>query len=324
MAIDFVKVWVKAGDGGKGCRSFFKNRRMRFPRADGGCGGNGADVVIQVDPSLNTLRSYHFRQHFKAKSGGHGSSSRKRGKDREALILKVPPGTIVKDALSGKALRNLVSEGDSVVVAKGGRGGVGNAYTKDKDVVPPKPGEERELILELKYVSDVGIIGFPSVGKSSLLNALTGAGAKTAEYHFTTRNPVIGALSDLDIVVADMPGLIKGAHTGKGLGDKFLRHIERTKILLHVIDVSDLDLCPDALSRFSAINEEMRLYNPDILKKPQIVVLNKMDLVNDKDKFSSCSGVFGKGVPVVLVSAKTGAGLEDLLDVMEKVIRDVK
>ncbi len=324
MAIDFVKVWVKAGDGGKGCRSFFKNRRMRFPRADGGCGGDGSDIIVEADESLNTLRAFHFRQHFKGKRGGHGSSSRKRGKDRDPLVLNVPPGTIVKDAFSGKVLKSLDKPGDSVVVAKGGRGGVGNAYTKDKEVVPPKPGEERELILELKYISDVGIVGFPSVGKSSLLNALTGAGAKTAEYHFTTKNPVIGALPDLEIVIADMPGLIEGAHKGRGLGDKFLKHIERARMLLHVIDVSDIDDCAELLNRFSKINEEMRLYNPDILKKRQIVVLNKADLVDNIGKIKRCVADFGKDVPVVIASAKTGFGLDELLSRVKELLDGVE
>ena len=191
---------------------------------------------------------------------------------------------------------------------------MGNAYTRDKEVVPPTLGQERELIFELKYISDVGIIGFPSVGKSSLLNALTGAGAKTGAYHFTTKNPVIGALADLEIVLADMPGLIEGAHKGKGLGDKFLRHIERTKVLLHVIDISNINEPEDVAGRFAKINEEMRLYNPDLLKKPQIIVFNKVDLIENKDLLNRYGAFFGDEFSVVYTSAVNGDGMDLLLE----------
>ncbi len=318
MAIDEVRIWVKAGDGGKGCESFYRNKRMRHRRADGGCGGKGGDVILEADPSINTLRDFHFRQHFKAQSGGHGSSNRKRGFDGEDLLIKVPVGTLVKDAKTSKILRDLNEPHMRVVVAKGGKGGIGNAFTKDKVVVPPTAGEERELILELKYLADVGIIGLPSVGKSSLLNTLTSAGSKVAEYHFTTRNPVLGSLPELNIVIADMPGIIKEAHKGKGLGDKFLRHIERAKLLLHVIDISSSE-ARSPWQDYMVVNEELRLFNPELLKKPQILVLNKADLLDNK-KLDEVLKQFREYVnqSYVVVSAKTGMGIDGLIEAIKE------
>ena len=310
MAIDEVRIWVKAGDGGKPCSSVYKNRYMRHPRPDGGCGGKGGDVILEADPSLNTLRKFHFQQHFKAPSGKHGGSNRKKGADGEDLVIKVPVGTLVRDAQTGKLLKDLAQPGQRVVVARGGKGGIGNAYTKDHSVVPAQPGQERELILELKYLADVGIVGLPSAGKSTLLNALTGAGSETGSYHFTTRNPVLGTLPDLEVVMADLPGIIEGAHEGKGLGDRFLKHIERAKVLLHVVDISGSEgRLP--WEDYIVLNEELRKYNPALLAKPQIVVLNKKDLLTDMEnvkRFEEFTGV----KDFVLVSAMTGEGLDEL------------
>ncbi len=311
MAIDYVRIWVKAGDGGKGCPSKYKNKYMRYPRFDGGCGGKGGDVVIQADSSINTLRHLHFRQHFKADNGRHGSSNKKHGANAEDLIIRVPVGTLVKDALTGKLLKDLSNPGMKVVVARGGKGGIGSAYTRDHSVVPPGEGEERQLILELKVLADIGIVGLPSSGKSTLLNTLTGAGSVVGAYPFTTKNPVLGMLSDLDVVIADMPGIIEGAHKGRGLGDKFLRHIERARILVYVIDASPMaEMAPwDA---YVILLEELRRYNPSILEKSQIVVLNKIDLLEDcsvVDEF-----IARTNQRPLLISARTGEGVEKLVD----------
>ncbi len=319
MAIDEVRIWVKAGDGGKGCNSFYKNRYMRYPRPDGGCGGKGGDVILLADPSLNNLRDFHFKQHFKAQSGRHGSSNRKKGADGEDLIIKVPVGTIVKDARTGKILRDLDVPGMKLVVAKGGRGGIGNAFTKDHVVIPPESGEERELLLELKYLADVGIIGLPSSGKSTLLNALTKAGSKTGAYHFTTRNPVLGVLSDLDLVVADLPGIIEGAHEGKGLGDRFLKHIERARVLLYVIDISGSE-GRNPWDDYIVLNEELRKYNPELLKKKRIIVLNKKDLLMDDKNVRMFKEYVNEDF--VLISAKTGEGLEELIKEIRRVMSE--
>ncbi len=319
MAIDEVKIWVRAGDGGKGCKSVYKNRYMRHPRPDGGCGGKGGDVILEADPSINTLREFHFRQHFKAQSGQHGGSNRKKGADGEDLIIKVPVGTIVRDAQTGKVLRDLDQPGMRLIVAKGGKGGIGNAYTKDHSVIPPEPGQERELSLELKYLADIGIVGLPSSGKSTLLNALTGAGSKTGAYHFTTRNPVLGTLSDLELVVADLPGIIEGAHEGKGLGDKFLKHIERSKVLLHVIDISGSE-GREPWQDYIVLNEELRKYNPELLKKPQIIVLNKKDLLKSGENVRKFKEYVNKDF--VLVSALTGEGLDELVEKIRRVVSE--
>ncbi len=319
MAIDETRIWVKAGDGGKGCKSFYRNRYIRYPRPDGGCGGKGGDVVLVSDPSINNLREFHFRQHFKAQSGQHGSSNRKKGSDGQDLLIKVPVGTIVKDNKTGKVLRDLSYPGMRLVVAKGGRGGIGNAFTKDHSVVPPELGEERELLLELKYLADIGIIGLPSSGKSTLLNALTGGNAKTGVYHFTTKNPVLGMLSDLELVVADLPGIIKGAHEGKGLGDRFLKHIERAKILLHVVDVSGVE-GREPWEDYMVVIEELRKYNPELLKKPEIIVLNKKDLLANEENVRRFKEYVNKDF--VLASAKTGEGLDELITVIKEVISE--
>ena len=317
MAIDYVRIWVKAGDGGKGCPSKYKNKYMRYPRFDGGCGGKGGDVIIKVDPSLNTLRHLHFKQHFKASHGKHGSSNKRHGANAEDVIIKVPVGTIVKDARTGKILKDLASADMQVIVARGGKGGIGSAYSKDHSVIPPQEGEERELILELKVLADVGIIGFPSAGKSTLLNALTGAGSVVGDYPFTTKNPVIGMLRDMEIVIADMPGLIEGAHEGKGLGDKFLKHIERARLLLHVVDISGQQgRLP--WDDYINLNEELRLYNPELLSKPQIVVLNKIDLLNSDDNIREF--ISRTNTSPILVSAKTGNGLTELVDKLSRIL----
>ncbi len=317
MAIDEVKIWVKAGDGGKGCRSLYRNKYMRYPKADGGCGGDGGDVVIESSEEVANLREFHFKQHFKAENGKHGQGNCRRGRDGEDLVIKVPVGTIVKDLETGKVLRDLDKPRMRVVVAKGGRGGIGNAYTKDHSVIPPTDGQERHLLLELKVLADVGIIGLPNSGKSTLLNRLTSAGSKIGDYPFTTKNPVLGTINreDISFVISDMPGLIEGAHKGRGLGYRFLRHIERARILLEVIDASSN--CP--WEDYFVLEKELREYNPLLLKKRRVLVLNKVDLLEDDENLR----LFREktGLDFISISALRGDGIDILVKNLCDLIR---
>ena len=238
MLIDQARIHVRAGDGGDGCTSFYRDRTVQRGKPNGGNGGDGGDVAFKVDKNVHTLLDFQYKRHFKAKRGSHGGSNNKRGKDGESFCIKVPPGTVIRDAKTGFILRDLTYDGEEVIIARRGRGGRGN--TKRGEGMPGAKGEEKELLLELKLIADVGIIGYPNVGKSTLISRISRAKSKVADYAFTTKAPVLGVARcmDVDITFADMPGLIEGAHRGRGLGDEFLRHIERTKILLHVVDVA--------------------------------------------------------------------------------------
>ena len=284
MLVDHAVINVSAGDGGNGCVSF---RREKFvPRGgpDGGDGGRGGDVVLEADSGLSTLLDYQYKQHYRAERGGHGGGKNKTGSSGEDLVLKVPPGTTVKDADTGESLGELLEDGDRLVAARGGRGGRGNAaFARATDQAPRKhepgePGEERRLELELKLIADVGLVGKPNAGKSTLLAAVSAARPKIADYPFTTVEPHLGVVklsTGRTLVLADIPGIIEGAHEGKGLGLKFLRHIERTRVLACVIPVDS----GDPQVEYRLLRRELQEYSPELAQKPHCVIFTKADLL---------------------------------------------
>jgi len=275
--VDWARVFVKAGDGGRGCESFYTDAYHRNPSPDGGDGGKGGDIVFIADSHLRTLLDFKFRQHYEAPQGGAGGSKGKTGKTAKDCVLKVPQGTLIRDFDTGLLMRDLVTDGQKVIVALGGRGGIGNAHKKIPK--PPRPGESRTVLLELKLIADVGLIGFPNAGKSTLISAISKVKSKIGNYHFTTKEPILGIVDtdDASFVVADLPGLIEGAHEGRGLGDKFLKHAERTKILVHVVDMGASE-GRDPVEDYEKINHELSEYSESLMAKPRIVVTNKMDL----------------------------------------------
>ncbi len=311
MFVDRVKIYVKAGSGGKGCASFRHKRRKRIKVPDGGGGGDGGDVVIRADPNLKSLLDFRYRQHFKASSGGTGGSNDKKGKNGEPCIVKVPGGTQISDAKTGYLIRDLIKADEEVIVAKGGKGGQGNKGRKV--ATQGEAGQERVLDLELKLIADVGIIGFPNSGKSTLIRRISNARPRVASYPFTTLAPVLGTVRSNDyedIVVCEVPGLIEGAHLGRGLGHSFLRHIERTKILVHLVDMAPPD-ARDPIEDYRSLNRELELYDPGVIGKVQILAVNKMDLPQAVANLSA----FGSKVKkkVYPISALSGQGLEELV-----------
>ncbi len=333
--IDKAKIYVKGGDGGNGCVAFRREKFVPLGGPAGGNGGKGGDVILEASDRLSTLLDFKYKKHFKAERGQHGSGSNKHGRKGKDLIIKVPVGTIVKDAETGEIIADLVKDGQRVVVARGGRGGRGNAAFKTATRQTPdfaeegEKGEERWIELELKLLADIGIIGFPNAGKSTLISVLSHAKPKIADYPFTTLSPVLGVM-ELDrgrsVVLADIPGLIEGASKGEGLGHEFLRHIERTKALIHLIDISDFrEREPE--EAFEIINKELKEYSPELLKKPQIVVGNKIDLLTDKSLIDRLKKYFeSKGYPFVAVSLATKENVDELKrkisDLYEKILEE--
>ena len=317
--IDEAMITVQSGSGGKGCVSF---RREKFiPRGgpDGGDGGKGGDIILSTTPRKRTLYHFKYQKHFKAENGAHGQGKQKTGKNGRNLTIELPPGTLVIDADTGHLIKDLVDTGETFVILKGGRGGQGNTKFKTSThrtprfAQPGEPGETRKLKLELKLLADVGIIGLPNAGKSTLIAAISSARPKIANYPFTTLTPSLGVVQTNwaePFVVADIPGLIKGAHQGTGLGIKFLRHIERTRILIHLIDVSSIDP-DDPLQQYRTINQELGMYDEKLVQKPQIVVLNKLDLPGIRKAAEIFQSAL-KDKKVLLISALTGQGLEQL------------
>jgi GTP-binding protein len=279
MFVDHAKIYVKAGNGGDGCESFYFKRGMRHRRRDGGDGGNGGSIILRADENIHTLLDFRYRQHFKAEAGKRGGSNLKAGADALSRVILVPPGTIIRDIETGFLLRDLNIVSDQVTVADGGKGGLGNC--KGKVAAPGHPGQERNITLELKLIADVGLIGYPNAGKSSFLNTVSSAQSKVAHFPFTTLSPSLGVVKhphhDERFVVADIPGLIKDAHKGKGLGIEFLRHIERTKILLFVVDMAGVD-GRDPGEDYHNLLQEIGLYDRALLKRQQLLIANKMDL----------------------------------------------
>lgn len=321
MFIDKVKIFVKAGDGGNGIVAF---RREKFvPRGGpaGGDGGNGGNVVFRVDNGLRTLMDFRYQKHFKATRGENGRSKGQHGANAEDLIIFVPPGTVIKDAETQEIIADLVEEDQEALVARGGRGGKGNIRFATSVNPAPKiaengaPGEERWIELELKLLADVGLIGYPSVGKSTLLSVVSAARPKIGAYHFTTLSPNLGVVRLRDgrsFVMADLPGLIEGAHQGVGLGHQFLRHVERTKILVHMIDMAATE-GRDPYQDFRQINEELALYRQDLAKRPQLIVANKMDLPQAEEQLEKFKQNFSEEIEIYPISAETREGIDKLL-----------
>lgn len=321
MLIDQAKIYIEGGGGGKGCRSFFKDIFNRKGIPDGGPGGPGGDVIFQADINLQTLLDFRYNQHYKAGRGAHGGSNHKFGKRGKDLLVKVPAGTILVDAANSLVIKDLKSPGERVIVAKGGAGGRGNS--KNLESTEGEPGESKTILLELKLVADVGIIGLPNAGKSTLVSRVSRSHSKIAPYPFTTKSPKLGVVS-MDgehFVVADMPGIIEGAHAGRGLGDRFLRHIERTSVLVHVVDILPVD-GSDPAENFKLLENELKLYAENVYQKPRILVANKMDLSGAKESLVE----FIKKVPLEVypISGVSGEGLKELVPAIHRKIKDAK
>jgi len=318
--IDEAQIDVRSGRGGDGMVHFRREKYVPKGGPDGGDGGRGGDVVLEVNPHLNTLATFRHRRRFAAEAGGRGGTNRMTGKSAEPLIIPVPPGTLVYDADTGELLGDLTEPGQRLVVAKGGRGGRGNVhFASSRNRVPRlaekgEPGEARNLRLELKLIADVGLVGVPNAGKSTLLSRVTNARPKIANYPFTTLTPNLGVAqldTDKTLVLADIPGLIEGAHQGVGLGHDFLRHIQRTRVLVHLLD----GLSDDPVADFAQINTELALFDPDLAAKPQIVAFNKMDLPEVAARWPEVQAALrARGYEDVFpISAVTGQGVKEVL-----------
>ncbi|HFV9351453.1 TPA: GTPase ObgE [Staphylococcus aureus] len=321
MFVDQVKISLKAGDGGNGITAYRREKYVPFGGPAGGDGGKGASVVFEVDEGLRTLLDFRYQRHFKASKGENGQSSNMHGKNAEDLVLKVPPGTIIKNVETDEVLADLVEDGQRAVVAKGGRGGRGNSrFATPRNPAPDfsekgEPGEELDVSLELKLLADVGLVGFPSVGKSTLLSIVSKAKPKIGAYHFTTIKPNLGVVSAPDqrsFVMADLPGLIEGASDGVGLGHQFLRHVERTKVIVRMIDMSGSE-GREPIEDYKVINQELAAYEQRLEDRPQIVVANKMDLPESQDNLILFKEEIGEDVPVIPVSTITRDNIDQLL-----------
>lgn len=313
MFIDTAKIQIKAGNGGNGCQSYFRDTRVEHGKANGGDGGDGGDVILRADKSIYTLLDFQFQRHFKAEAGTNGSSNDKTGARGKDCLIRVPVGTVVMDLTNNCLIRDLNEPGLEVRVARGGQGGRGNS--RKQDAQPGEPGEEKELGFNLKLIADVGLIGFPNAGKSTLISKISNATPKIASYPFTTKAPSLGVAgcvdTDEDFIVADIPGLIEGAHEGRGLGDRFLKHVERTKILVHMVDMAGVD-GRDPNEDYRIINEELEAFSEALAEKKQILVANKMDLETAKANLKRFKARTKK--KIIPISAMTGEGLEDLLE----------
>lgn len=322
MFKDSAKIYVKAGNGGNGMVSFHREKYIAAGGPDGGDGGDGGDVKFEVDEGLNTLIDFRYKKNFKAQPGQDGGGANCSGKNGEDLVIKVPVGTVIKDETTGMVLVDLVKPGQTCIIAKGGKGGKGNQHFATPTRQIPNfaksgsLGEERSLILEMKMIADVGLIGFPNVGKSTILSMVSSAKPKIANYHFTTLEPNLGVVKieeGTSFVMADIPGIIEGAHEGVGLGHEFLKHIERTKLLVHVVDVSGVE-GRDALEDFDTINKELERYNSILASRPQIVVANKMDIPGAEENYSAFKQELeNRGYKVFSISAATNKGLRELI-----------
>lgn len=315
MFIDNAKIYVKGGDGGNGCRSFYRDKYSRQGTPDGGDGGNGADIIIITDRNLRTLVDFHYNRHFYGKKGTHGSGKNQRGRNAEPIIIRVPCGVIIKEIKTDCVLGSLEHDQEQLIVARGGKGGSGNKHRKE--FTEGEPGEAKELILDLKLIADVGVVGFPNTGKSTLITCVSNAHPKIAPYPFTTKIPTLGVVKDENssFVIADIPGLIGGSSQGKGLGGRFLRHIERTKILVHLIDMAGFE-GRDPIEDYKTINQELKRYNSEVFKKPQIIAANKMDLDNSVANLERFKKKIKK--KVYPISALNKQGLEELIEAIRK------
>jgi len=320
--IDEADVHVQAGDGGRGCVAFLREKYRPHGGPSGGDGGDGGDVVLVVDPGLTTLLDFKFQPLVKAGRGEHGRGKEQYGKRGEDRVVRVPPGTLVRDADSGELIADLQDPQAHFIVAHGGRGGRGNMHfatstnQAPRYTQPETPGEERRVRLELHLMADVGLVGFPNVGKSTLITRVSAARPRVADYPFTTLVPHLGVVridDEASFVLADIPGLIEGAHRGLGLGDRFLRHVSRTNILIHLLDISGLS-GRDPLADYDTINRELRAFDEGLAAKPQVVVANKLDLAEARDRLPALRAAFAaRGIELWSISAATGDGLSALM-----------
>lgn len=320
MFVDTAKVEVKAGDGGNGMVAYRREKYVPLGGPAGGDGGRGGDVVFYVDEGLRTLMDFRYQRHFKAKNGENGRPKNQYGANAEPMLVKVPPGTVVRDAFSNELLADLKRQGEQAVIVKGGRGGRGNVhFATAKNKAPDmaekgEPGEERTVVLELKLLADVGLVGFPSVGKSTLLSVVSAARPKVAAYHFTTLSPHLGVVEFAEgksFVLADLPGLIEGAHEGLGLGHEFLRHVERTRVLIHVIDMAATE-GRDPVADYQVIQNELMSYNAKLADRPQVIAANKMDVTDAEIQLQRFREHY-PALEVIPISAATRAGVDALV-----------
>jgi len=325
--IDEAVIYLSAGNGGSGCVSFRREKYIPRGGPDGGDGGKGGDVVIHATTRRRTLQQFRYRKHFKAGNGQPGQGKQKTGKDGEDVFIEVPPGTLVRESENGRLIKDFTSPGETVIIARGGSGGRGNrrfvtsTNRAPRHAQPGLAGEAFTLKLELKLLADVGIIGYPNAGKSTLISRISAARPKIADYPFTTLTPSLGVVtpkSGEPFVVADIPGLIEGAHMGAGLGDKFLRHVERTRILLHLIDAAEIDPA-FPFNSYIAINRELAGYQETLSKKPQLVVLNKTDLPEGRAGAELFMKEFSEA-PVIAISAATGDHVAELIEKLNGLI----
>ena len=321
MFVDWTKVTVISGNGGKGCVAFRREKHVPKGGPSGGNGGRGGDVIVKVDSNLFTLQDVKYHKSYRAKNGGPGQGSRKYGQDADNIVINVPPGTVIIDEDTGQVIADLTEINSNVVVAVGGKGGRGNATFASSTNRAPRyyepgiPGEEKHLIFELKVISDVGLVGFPNAGKSTLISKISAAKPKIADYPFTTLTPNLGIVKYWDyrsFVMADIPGLIEGAHTGKGLGHRFLRHLERTRLLLFIIDISSDDI----IGQFHTLNKELVQYSDAFSQKPRLLALSKADLSVDIPKIQI------PGIDIIPISAVNGDGLDILVRKIVNLLND--
>lgn len=338
MFADRARIYVHSGKGGDGHVSFRREKYIPNGGPDGGDGGNGGSVILEIDDGLNTLTDYRHVRKYHAQDGENGNKRNCRGKNGEDLILKVPEGTVIKEAESGKVIADMSGDNRRFELLKGGRGGNGNQHYATSTMQAPKyaqpgqPSRELELLMELKVIADVGLVGFPNVGKSTFLTKVSNARPKVANYHFTTLNPHLGVvdLPDADgFVIADIPGLIEGASEGVGLGFEFLRHIERTRVIIHIVDAASTE-GRDPIEDIYAINKELEAYNPEIAGRPQVIAANKTDMIFDNDEENPVQKIKDefepKGIPVYPISAISGQGIRQLLyhirEMLDKLPKD--
>lgn len=330
MFVDYAKIIIKSGDGGNGAATFRREKYVAAGGPDGGDGGRGGDIYFKVDPNQNTLIDFRFTKKYKAENGQNGSGNRCFGKSGKDLFVMVPRGTVVKDSETGKVIADLSEEGQTELILKGGRGGKGNTHFATSTRQAPhfavdgEKGKEKEVILELKLLADVGLVGFPNVGKSTLISRVSSAKPKIADYHFTTIDPNLGVVKTEhgdSFVMADIPGIIEGASTGVGLGIQFLRHIERTRLLLHVIDVAGTE-GRNPVDDFNKVNEELKNYSEKLSKRKQIIVANKSDVLQDDENMIALEKIAKENnLEIYKISAATGEGVNDLMNHVAEVVK---
>lgn len=332
MFVDYTKIKVKAGDGGNGAMTFHREKYVDNGGPDGGDGGHGGSIIFKVHPGMNTLLNFNYNKKIEAKNGENGAKKNCTGKSAEDVVVDVPKGTVVRDLTTGKIIADLATDDAQAIIAKGGRGGKGNQHFANSVRQAPRfseqgePGEEKEIELELKLIADVGLVGFPNVGKSTIISTVSSAKPKIANYHFTTLEPSLGVVRAKDgstFVMADIPGIIEGASEGVGLGIKFLRHVERNRVLLHVIDISGSEN-RDPIDDYYTINVELRKFSEKLASKPQIIVANKSDVLQDETKLEELKEICKKdGREVIAISAATRDNIDELIEHVSKTLKEL-